>query len=380
MPELPNSIPEILPEPGLYMENNDKIPALLNTPKLPSLDGLRAISIILVIISHLFFNSTFADNTAFGYIGVEIFFVISGFLITTLLLKEKTLKNKISLRDFYIRRALRILPVALLFLTVLFILNQVFILKISNVSFLTAVLFVKNIPVPSGSDWYTGHFWTLAVEEQFYLIFPFLISYLSIKRYKQIIILLIVTFPIISFCFYNNIGVFYSVRSIHLISLLFVNLFGNGTGLILTGSLLSVLMFENSRVTKWLENSGRGYSIIFIIIAFVIRMPFFNLYFPFFSDTVFGFFIGFIIILNLKEKSVLYKILNLKLFVQIGILSYSLYIWQQIFTHYQPWGKSFMYADSKILNSLSLIIVAYLSYWFFEKKFLNYKLRFKQVE
>ena len=96
-----------------------EIPSSLNNKKFPSLDGLRGISIIFVILSHFIFYSEFVAKTNLGVIGVEIFFVISGFLISTLLLKEQIINGGISLRKFYIRRALRILPVVFLFLTTL---------------------------------------------------------------------------------------------------------------------------------------------------------------------------------------------------------------------------------------------------------------------
>ena len=73
------------------------------------------------------------------------------------------------------------------------------------------------------------------------------------------------------------------------------------------------------------------------------------------------------------------KFLNIKLISQIGILSYSLYIWQQIFTHHRPWTGRFEFADSLIFNLGLLIIVGFISYNFFEKKFLKLKGRFSNI-
>ena len=74
------------------------------------------------------------------------------------------------------------------------------------------------------------------------------------------------------------------------------------------------------------------------------------------------------------------RLLNLKFIAQIGVLSYSLYIWQQLFTNKQPWGKMFTYGDSKLLNLIILLLAACLSYYFYEKKFLDIKNRFKIVK
>ena len=86
-------------------------PKIFSEKYFPSMDGLRAISIVFVIIAHL--NSSenaFMGKFALGSLGVNIFFVLSGFLITTLLNKEKFLNNKINLKAFYIRRIFRIIP------------------------------------------------------------------------------------------------------------------------------------------------------------------------------------------------------------------------------------------------------------------------------
>lgn len=123
--------------------------ALLQQSHYPSIDGLRAVSIIIVVLCHVLFDTPLRKYFD-GGIGVEIFFVISGFLITTLLQKEQTKFGKISLKKFYIRRVLRIVPVAVLFVLVLMVLNVIFKLNITKTSFVLALLYLKNMPIPSG--------------------------------------------------------------------------------------------------------------------------------------------------------------------------------------------------------------------------------------
>src|SRR6202000_1097985 len=127
--------------------------------------------------------------------GVHIFFVLSGFLIITLLLKEKWRTGGISLKRFYIRRALRILPVAWLFLLVLIALNSWYGLKIPVINFVASFLFFKNLPLPN--EPYTAHFLTLAVEEQFYLVFPLLLIF-STNGYLITALSIVILIPLLS--------------------------------------------------------------------------------------------------------------------------------------------------------------------------------------
>ncbi len=144
--------------------------------RLPSLDGWRAVSILLVLGFHSSFIQGFPVwlHPAFGWIfdgnlGVRFFFVISGFLITWLLLQEMNRAGSISLKDFYIRRCLRILPVYFTFLGVLALLQFFGAAKQSSASWIGALTFTRNL---FGNDAISGHLWSLSVEEQFYLLWP----------------------------------------------------------------------------------------------------------------------------------------------------------------------------------------------------------------
>ena len=121
--------------------------------RFPSLDGLRAVAILLVVQAHVaggryslpgLGTGHFPLRFAYGHLGVQIFFVISGFLITTLLLQEQDKQGRISLKQFYIRRALRILPASYVFMLVLIILAGMGVLSIPQNSFLASFLYVRN--------------------------------------------------------------------------------------------------------------------------------------------------------------------------------------------------------------------------------------------
>jgi len=158
---------------------------------LPTLDGWRAIAVLLVLCFHgpLIVLGPFNDSFLhrYGSLGVDIFFAISGLLICSRLLREEDRLGKLSLSRFYIRRAFRILPPAFFFLAVLGTLSLTHHLPISLGEWLGAMFFFRNYSSlcgpPSTGSYYTSHFWSLAVEEHFYLILPLLLL-LTHRRFR----------------------------------------------------------------------------------------------------------------------------------------------------------------------------------------------------
>lgn len=145
----------------------------------PAVDGLRGVSILAVLILHLNSISQFPFVVLRGgFLGVDMFFVVSGFLITSLLLEEKDAKNKIALGAFYIRRALRLFPAvaAALFFTLLIALlsGSFAAVGLTPIRFASTVFYFNNWlqTVADDSVWFLTHFWSLSIEEQFYLVWP----------------------------------------------------------------------------------------------------------------------------------------------------------------------------------------------------------------
>lgn len=184
---------------------------------LPGLDGIRALAAFLVISTHWPNNSI---SLKFGWIGVNIFFVLSGFLITRILLNEKQKKFKAYLGGFFYKRALRIFPVYYLFFFITaaiillsyylipslsgndFILMGIKTLKHDTPVYLTYSLNIKmNLAYffkwPMYEHAFLGHLWSLAVEEQFYLIFPFVVYFLDTRLLKKVVIAIIIICPLI---------------------------------------------------------------------------------------------------------------------------------------------------------------------------------------
>ncbi|HEY2516738.1 MAG TPA: acyltransferase, partial [Polyangiaceae bacterium] len=155
-----------------------------NASRIPSLDGLRAISITLVLLFHMAGtrNSPFDGNTHFSLaeMGVRVFFVISGFLITSILTSEIKKRGRISLGKFYFRRALRLFPAFYAFLAVVLLLVNLGLAEIKPWDVLAAVGYAMNYHPDHA--WVFGHCWSLAVEEQFYFLWPAVLGLLGVRR------------------------------------------------------------------------------------------------------------------------------------------------------------------------------------------------------
>ena len=155
--------------------------------RVPGFDGVRAIAVLLVIWSHI--GILHAIPGGFkpkgGFLGVDVFFVLSGFLITALLLGEQGVAGRVRFAAFYRRRALRLLPVIFAFLTAHVVFTQYVLhtpAKVERESIPAAVLFFTNWrAVYSQLPVAFGHLWSLAVEEQFYIVWPFVMTLLSAR-------------------------------------------------------------------------------------------------------------------------------------------------------------------------------------------------------
>src|ERR1043165_3413400 len=155
------------------------------TPKselIAQLDGIRALAICMVLVSHLVIYENYLGlrpiGLEFGQAGVSLFFVLSGYLITRLLLREEDSRGRVSLKYFYIRRALRLFPALLLYLSVVFALWLCGLLPHHPWhSFASSILYVRNI---WGRGHETDHLWSLSVEEHFYLLWP--VAMLALPR------------------------------------------------------------------------------------------------------------------------------------------------------------------------------------------------------
>jgi peptidoglycan/LPS O-acetylase OafA/YrhL len=325
--------------------------------RIPSLDGLRALSIFLVLTLHSLQRLQFTHYVSViwigifnGATGVFIFFVISGYLITSLLLREHEKRGSISLRGFYFRRAMRILPPLYFYVGVLLLLGWIDRLAISKLDIVSALFFFHDY-APS-SMWSLEHFWSLSIEEQFYLIWPFLLIYCLRRpglegrlKASKIAIAIILASPIIR------------VLSVTLARHTVLNnsySFHFRADSLMFGCLIALLQgtptFERfyALATKiwWIPP-------VVIVISDCLGARFQNYWeFPI-GLTLCGIAISVFLLWCVRNpSSVVGRILNSPPIARIGVLSYSIYIWQTLFLNYD--NKSLFGPSLKLLYTFPL--------------------------
>jgi peptidoglycan/LPS O-acetylase OafA/YrhL len=156
-------------------------PALKQSTYIPTLDGWRALSIGLVILHHSqvqyrapILGPLLQSLARVGEVGVELFFAISGLLICSRLLNEESRVGHISVNAFYLRRFFRILPAAIFYLLVIAVLASLHVIPVFPLDWFAALFFFRNYAMlfeylghsPLPLHWYTGHFWSLSMEER----------------------------------------------------------------------------------------------------------------------------------------------------------------------------------------------------------------------
>jgi len=330
----------------------------------PSLDGLRALAIILVVLGHA--NFKYFQN---GGIGVSIFFTLSGFLITTLLLDEFDLKDKISLKSFYIRRAFRLFPALYVMLLVVAIYTYFFWTgqdqKNIFLDLLSSALYLFNISWSWGwgvKNLIVYHTWSLGVEEQFYLFWPFiLIFFLKINKKISLINLLII--------FILIVWVLKGFNSFNYIA-----------GSIIKESIFMGCLLALLRNTQKIPKKIPAFFPIVSLILLLYLGIFPNKYLHQINETFLPNVVGIatcLLIIHLLNENKLSSFFSNKYLVFIGKISYSLYIW------HAPVFRVFYYHStlppivSFILKFAVTIILSLLSWYLVEKTARDFGKKFK---
>lgn len=333
------------------------------------IDGLRALAVIPVIFFHAGFNA-FSG----GYVGVDIFFVISGFLITKIILHDIEC-NQFSILHFYERRARRILP-ALFFVVIssipiayLFLIPDD--LKNFGQSLVGVSIFASNFLFWLESGYFGGaselkpliHTWSLAVEEQYYIFFPLLLMCIYSLN-KKIIFFIFSTLFLLSFIAANVITM--SPNNSDLTSAAFYLLPFRAWELLLgvfcAYADKNKVPRENNFMTEALPLLGL-FLIVFSIVGYDSTTPFPSIY------TLLPT-IGTVLIIQGNKNTFIYKILSLKLLVGIGLISYSLYLWHQPIFAYAKHINLYELHEVTFIPLIFLsIIMAYISWKFIEKPY-----------
>jgi peptidoglycan/LPS O-acetylase OafA/YrhL len=344
-----------------------------NQKHFKGLDGIRCLSIVAV----MYFHFTGADGRL-GILGVDLFFILSGFLITTLLLRERENTGEINLKLFWVRRALRIFPIYYGF-----IFAQLVIFKVVSVDQTLIDEFYKNLPafLTFTNNWFVHlspdtkvvfyHAWSLAAEEQFYLFWPLLLVFASsTKRLISIPAILILIDILFTYLTKNQV----------------LNLTQNGTAIITSlqpaiclGVIAAIIMHHqksfnvlsrllNPKVTPIL-------SAVIAVILIIYKFPNFIIH----------------VILTLFLLSVIFNrdkitssILNFRPVIYIGQISYGMYIFHMaafnaISMMVFPSLSSSSY-QVVVTSFLFTILVATASFYLYEKPFMSLKTKFQKLK
>jgi peptidoglycan/LPS O-acetylase OafA/YrhL len=345
-------------------------PALGSSKRIPSLDGLRAISIAFVLLAHLTgtrnFPAALGGARYLGNLGVRVFFVISGFLITSLLLKEQAATGTVSLRKFYARRTLRIFPVYYCFLLLVFALSATHMITLMRHDLLCAFTYTMNNHYER--SWYVGHLWSLSVEEQFYLLWPATLFLAGLKRAFKVVVAVLFIAPL---C--------------RIVILLFLPQHFEGVGTIFPAMMDSIAIgCLLARGYEWLGTKPAYVNFlkspVFLIVplaAAVLTIPISTKGSALLGDSLLNLCIVLIIDRFVRFPGGPFgRMLNTAPFVVVGVLSYSLYLWQQLFLN----RASSLTINSFPLNIVLCAVAAVLSYSLIEQPFLKLKTRFETVK
>jgi peptidoglycan/LPS O-acetylase OafA/YrhL len=347
---------------------------------LPSLDGWRALSIALVLGSHCGAVAGFPASLQAtwrwlfdGDLGVRMFFIISGFLITWLMLREHDRSGAVSLRRFYARRALRILPVYAAFLAVLAALQAFTPFRQSGAEWIGNLTFTTNFV--GTTAWTSGHLWSLAVEEQFYLLWPSLVVGLglatNLRRALRILAVALVVAAIARTIW------FFQLAPAPLAPLFTGYSFFNYFDAIAIGCAAAMLYARKEEaVMRWTMRNPRALvaiALLLIAVPYVwtrllvmapIAVPF--------GNTLQGIGMAALLLQSLVAPTLgFYPMLNTAVAKKVGVLSYSLYIWQQLFsTRPEVFGLGDTWWLSFPWWLLPTFAAAFASYYWLERPLL----------
>lgn len=300
--------------------------------RIPSLDGLRAVSIGLVLACHAAQMPAAAGLpvplarvfAVSGELGVRVFFVISGFLITSLLLKEMDASGSIDLKHFFFRRTLRIFPAFYVYVGTVALLLWVGVVTIPTY-LLPAVTYTTDYFHPG--EGLTGHAWSLAVEEQFYLLWPFALAALGRGRGLKAAALVILVAPAARVTLYavtrdhTAVGCHFEAVADSL-----------AVGCVLAGlrgRLHTSSLYQRALRSRLCALAPLAVLALQYALAHRTRWGFL-------AHILVGVSLSNILIVICVDRAVTLpgRVLNCPPLAFVGVLSYSLYLWQQLFLNY----------------------------------------------
>jgi peptidoglycan/LPS O-acetylase OafA/YrhL len=342
---------------------------------LPTLDGWRAIAILAVLFDHLAEYSPSRNYSRLGVFthtgpnGVSLFFAISGFLICSRLLDEQRAFGSISLRGFYIRRGCRILPPALLYLIVIGVLSLAGLIVVSSAEWWSSFLFFRNYLPPHWIDrgWggYTIHYWSLAVEEHFYLLWPAALVLFGKRNARWFGLTLALAVAV-----WRTLDFQHQWFSHWFPGLLFGSRTDIRLDALLLGCLIA-LVFDNGRAKTAFSERFRPWMWWLLVAAyFGIQVIYFCEHSRSYSILEAALLALIVMGTAFGNNTRIFALLEWPPMKWIGRLSYSLYLWQQLFL--LPQATSGMAILQRFpINLFMIFLCAWLSYHFVERPFIR---------
>jgi peptidoglycan/LPS O-acetylase OafA/YrhL len=351
---------------------------------IPALDGLRGIAILTVMVYHLEkLAPDFHEVTKGGFLGVDIFFVLSGFLITSILLKEHGKTGKINLKNFYLRRLFRLIPAYWLFLSVLYVFGAYLLppqesaLIYSNYNFPIAFFYFTNWNRAAADGGVAGnldHTWSLSIEEQFYIIWSLVLFFAFTEKRSRRAIFTLTLASVALIIFWRmaraltgtTADILYYSTDTRIDALLI----GCAASMVYMWKLIPASFFRSvyfdlialaAYITAALVFFNSSYHDVSLYTA---HLPLFT------TATA-------IIILWLmtREKTPVHFLLENKILQWVGKISYGLYLWHYLMYEFSK--KTFSAVEVQIVAGLALAFaVSALSYYLVELPFLKIKNKF----
>ena len=350
---------------------------------IPALDGLRGIAVLMVLFFHLIHLSPelylFAQG---GFLGVDVFFVLSGFLITSILIKEYENDGQINLKNFYLRRSFRLVPAFWTFLICLYYFGDYLlpddqaklIHSYHNLFFAFTYLMNWHNVIGNGLTGNLNHTWSLAIEEQFYIIWSLVLFKCFAKRLTRRQIFLWtggVILGLIVWRFWraangtNPIILYYSTET--------------RIDALLIGCLAAMIYSWRLLPEKFYASRQFDFlALLSLLTALFTAFSFSHteafLYYGFLS--IFAAAVAVIILwLVTRTKSIPNTLLEIKPLRWLGQISYGLYLWHYVFFEFGK--KNFQSLTVQIIAGIGLsIIVSTASFYLIEKPFLKFKNKF----
>ena len=342
----------------------------MKSGRIAVLDGVRGIAILLVIVFHgsdAFLAGRHAGLFARiahegGHLGVDIFFVLSGYLITSILFSEYKRDGRIDLGRFYWRRARRIFPAYYAYLAVVGILAVRGVLHVPITGWLMSLFYLTDYSFGRTAVWIV-HSWSLAVEEQFYLFWPALIMLLGIPRARKFALAVIVALPFVRLATY----VFFPHQRPSIDVMLHTRL-----DMIMWGAAVAIASSQRASFLERLAGR-RGVNAAFVCVAalagsVLLATRFQGTYLFTIGYSITGICTATLLVCLLAHPEWrATKALGMRPIVALGRISYSLYLWQQLFLSPENHTLSGRFP----LNFAAAILCAIASYYCIERPFFK---------